>query len=372
MVWSLPSFSNAKTTNTVMLAIFTRTYNPRGVVAVAPTAEWLKIRYRENVKRMQSMWQENNHPVLSAHPLVQALKHTGPIDQSPVELSDLAIARAPYLSKNFQFTTDFNKGSFKALKIYPQEDAMIYSSSDYISPYRAVSEWRTLKPLKCLWLDSSNTEFSIPKPSKDIEGFSSVSIDIPQMALMYKGFKQDLVSLQSDSVLGAEDFVGTYVLPSILESQVDLSMISAVMAVYYGHHTPRNRVDYGRFLPTYDVDFVKVAKHFLNRVSDTRFPYVQVLQNIPTAFSTSGLEALQLPDFPSTLQVNWAMLSTRIKVINFLLDVGGVTGRRANQGFINQLKRYTREIRSSQIPFDRMSSQMADLLENSLSRYTKL
>ena len=365
--------NDPRTTSSItMLPIFSDVYNPRGVVSKAPTSDWLNIRYQGSVSKLRELWRSNIHRVYSDHPLVQALKHTVSYSESPVDVLNVAMSRAPYVSKNLKFTTDFNKGSFQGHKIFPHQDNMIYSHSDYISPYAAIANWKDLKPLKCLYIDSDAVALSIPDNTGASDGFSAVSIDIPQMCLMYKGFKKAQEADPNAGVYGEEEFVGTYVLSSILESQADLSYFSAMMAVYYGTYEEKSRADVNYYIPVYGADFKKVATHIFNRITDTRFPYVQVLQNIPSIYKGSSLNALILPDAPSTIQVDWAMLTTRLKVINFLLDVGGSTGKRANLGFINQLKKYAREVRSSTIPYNQMSSTFGNLFENSLTRYSKL
>lgn len=355
-----------------MIPLFTNTYQARGRVSRAPTEAIFKVRVNDSVTRLKALWQSNNHRVLSDHPLVQALKHSGLYTYQPVELYNAAVSRYPYLSRNLKFTTDFNKGSFDHLRVYPTKDSMIYSTDDYVRVYQAIDDWRNLQPLKCLWLDTHLVDMSIPSDRPVSPGYSAVSVDIPLMTLMYKGFKQSLASIDDSSVLGEEDFVGTYVLPSIIESQVDTTCTSALMSVFYGTYQSHQRVAVNYAIPAYGAEYEKIAKHVLSGITDTRMSYVQILQSIPAVYKASGLEAMQLPDFPSTAQVDWAMFSARIPVIDFLLDVGGKVGRNANQGFINQLKTYTRKVNSSTIPYSSMSDSLALKIENAVKRYQKL
>lgn len=354
-----------------MLDIFTNTYQARALVSNAPGIDNFRNKIKQNVARMQEYYASNVRSVPSAHPFVQALKHSGVYTYDAVDLQNNAIVRSPYISKNFQFTTEFNPGSFLKHKVYSFTDNMIYTSTNYVRPYQAVSNWSSLRPLKAMWLDQDHLDMSVPNANLQIQdGLAAVHLDIPLMALMYKGFKED--PKFKAMVLGEDQFVATFVLPSILESQADITMISALIAVYDGDYRYMSRVNSNYYLPSYSAEFEKIARFVLERISDTRMQYKDILQNIPCVYATSALEALTLPDFIPTTQVDWAMLATRMKVINFLLDVGGPGGRRANQGFITKLKVFARQVRAAKVPYLNMSDNMAAFYDISLSKYLKL
>lgn len=356
-----------------MLSLFTEGYQPRSSVAKAPKDQYLRNNVKLSVQRVINYWTANIHSVRSDHPLVQAIKHLSSWQQTPVDLYEVAGGRAPYLAKNFKFTTDYNRGSFTAMGIYGTQNRMIYSASDYIRPFVAVDNWKSLHPVECLWKDSDVLDLSIPSNTKgEDQLYSSVKVDLPMLALMYKGFKHELAQTMDSASYGPEEFVATHVLPSMIESQADITAVSALISIYEGTYQKNNRVDLNYFVPSYGNEFEDVAKFVLNRISDTRMPYLQVLQNIPVIYGDNAQTALILPNFAPTTQVDWAMFSTRLRIVNFLLDVGGSQGRKANQGFINQLKKYVRDVRSSGIPFNSMTDDMAGFYENSLIRYSCL
>lgn len=360
-----------------MLSLFTHRHFPRGQISLVPKTPWYIQRIQENVKRQQDYAASIAKGVYANHPLVQAIKHAGDYQLGPVELQELADSRYSYIAKALKFTTEFNRGTFDALKIYPSRDSMIYASSEYVRPFGAVANWMDLKPVKCLWSDAPFVDMSIPDnrlPVKD--HFTSVSVDIPLMALMYKGFKESRrareLSGELSSVLGEEHFVAMHVLPSILNSQVDVTCMSAMIAVFEGRYEDSHRVSTHMYLPSYAADYRYLCTKILERITDTRMQYVHILQHIPGIYQTNALEYLQLPDFAETTQVNWAMMVARLKVINFLLEVGGATGRKANNGFIQQLKSYMRRIESAGIPYASMSPELGEYVKSSLIYIKKL
>lgn len=354
-----------------MLPIFTNSYKAQGAITTHPTSARFRELVKINVGRLQEYYYSNVRAVPNSHPLVQALKHLPPYTDDPVDLFNMADARYPYISKNFNFTTDYNRGTFLGHKVYSSANNMIYSTSEYVSPYRAVNNWQNLYPIKCLWVDSTFMDMSVPSATLNVDSeFTSISVDLPLLSLMYKGFKESM--RDSELVLGQDQFIATRVLPTMIESQVDMTCISATIALFEGKHTLQSRVNAPIFLNSYSAEFTKIAEYALNRIEGSKMQYVHMLQSMPTVYADNAAQALILPDFSPTTQVDWAMMATRLKVINFLLDVGGKAGRQGNSGFIQKLKPYCRDIQMSRIPYTRMTDNMASFIDDTLTKIQRL
>lgn len=360
-----------------MLTLFTNTYRVRGQIYTYPSL----FRYRQNIQNVVSDIQHYVRTIANAtsndHPFVQSLKHCAGYQNNVFDVYNQTYARYPYIAKALNFATEYNRGSFKGHKVYPFSDNMVLCFSEYVSPQDTLEKWSTASPVKCFWTDTPYVDMRIPSPMyPPRDGLACSLLDLPTLAVMYKGFKlsRSLDKNQEDEVfvLGEEHFMRMHVLPNMLPSQVDASIISAFIAVHEGRYESQQRVDAPQFFASYSKDFLDIAKTTLERVSDTRMQYVHILQHIPSVYNIDGYETLKLVDYSPTLQLEWAMFASRAKVIQFLLNVGGKTGQRANQGTINEMKTYVRRLRQSTVPFDSMSTTVADLVENTMSRIERL
>lgn len=353
-----------------MLPLFTMSTVPRTNVSVSPGLSRLRAVVKDSVLKVQDYYRSNVRTATAAHPFAQMLGHMVPYQLDPIEVYNSAVSRYPYVSKALKFTTDFNRGTLQGHRVTNSLDTLIFATHDYVRPYAAVADWKSLKPVKYIWCESPFLDISpLEHDGSNRYDFEALSLDVPSLALMYKGFKE---SLSSESVLGADQFVGTHIAVSALESKADMSMISAAISMYGGTYEDNRRQDVEIYVPSYSSDVQTVLKHFLQRCEGTKMPFVQVLANLPCIYQENALLALQLPDYLPTTQVNWAMLAARLKVINFLYDLGGANGKRANQGFTNQLKKEVRLVRSMRYPENAMSSELKDFVENSLTRYEAL
>jgi hypothetical protein len=78
---------------------------------------------------------------------------------------------------------------------------------------------------------------------------------------------------------------------------------------------------------------------YLKHIENKSLRYEDMLRNLPAVFFNSQLDALKLPDYAPTRQVQWSLLLARLPVIQFLIDVGGDAGRRRNGTVLNSLNR---------------------------------
>lgn len=362
-----------------MLELFMKGYKTRGSIVTAGNLTWYKTRIQENITRLYQYYSSSPRAVFGNNLLAQILKISGAASDNDVfGVYDLAWARNRFIVNGLKMTSDEAQGTMKHLSIYNTADSLNISYPEYTSPYESVKQWGHLRPVKTLWLDSPYVNMDVPVLAANMDNgdFSAITVDIPMLSLMYKGFNgyRKSLALTQDftAVLGEEHFVAMYALPSVVESQVDITCTSALMNLYYGKYDDRRKVDTPIYLASYSDDYRKIAYDILNRIEGSRMQYQHVLQSIPAVFSDSAASALVLPDVSNTIQIDWALFMSRLAVIEFLLDVGGSTGRRANQGSINLLVKHVKAMKGRGFPFKAMTQQLADTAENAITRILKL
>jgi len=360
-----------------MLALFSNTYQSRGQISQHPQLPWLRTRVQENIARQQEYYASAARAVFADHPLAQLLKLIGAnarIDD--FDVYDNSWVRAPYVSRNLGFTSEVNRGTFKKHRIYNSQSSMILTVPEYVSVYWGLEHWRQLEPVRALWIDRPYMDMSVPSQDGDFTDFASVVVDIPRLVLMYRGFLEHRKKVMAENinamVIGEENFIGMYALPSMLKSQADITAVSATQALYYGDFEQKKRVATSIYLSSYALEFEKVAKYALERIDGAKMQYAHMLQHLPSFFAASGLSALVMPDMVPTTQVQWAVLVARLKTIMFLIDIGGKNGINTNRGYINEIKKRTRELTISRIPYDVMGEDIASYVQNSIDRIQRL
>lgn len=362
-----------------MLQLFSNSYTRRGQISHAPTLASVRSRVAMSVEQIKAWSAKNALAVFADHPLAQALKLISVTAHADAQsIYEKAYARSPYIAKSLKFTSEVNQGTTLQGRhdLYKGCDNLVISISDYVSPTQALLDWQTLEPVKCLWVETNSLNMNSAQTPGFFQPFTVLSVDLPLLAVMFLGFlkyrSRVMENVTESLVLGEENFIAMYVMPAILRSQVDISAFSTTEAIFRGTYKHNFRAQYPIYVPTYDQDFVKVASYALARITDTRMQYVHMLQHLPAIFKEDAGQALQLPDVAPTSQVGWALLVSRMKAIDFLLDVGGGDGRRANMGYIGELQKKVRQIRSVGVPYNAMSDAQANYVDAALLRYLKL
>lgn len=361
-----------------MFTLFSNQYRSRGLISKHPTTDWMIARVAQNIELQKNYYASAGRSVFANHPIAQALKLIGAnakVDE--FTLYDQAWTRSIMVGRSLGFTSEVNKGSALAHPLYKSDACSWVSYPEYISPYTAANDWKELEPVKVLWIDSNKMSTDVPSLNGDPVMFSTVTIDLPRLTIMYRGWLNDrrkIMASNMDAIAyGEENFVAMYVLPGMLRSQAAVSAVSATIALHNGTYEDTKRVNSSIYLPSYSDEFKKIAEYSLRNIKNSsKMQYIHVLQNLPQVTSMSAYDAMQLPDMIPTIQSEWALMVARLRIIMFLTEIGGSNGRRANQGYINELKRKAKALANTGIPYNVLSDELAIYVESCIRTINKL
>lgn len=257
---------------------------------------------------------------------------------------ELANARAAYIAKSVQMTSEINRGKiFQGVFYGPGCDELIIYDDEYFNPYQAERHWEQLTPVKVLLHPKSDLGLVLPngKYTATGEGLAVISVNVAMLALQYRCFlmKQQTKIQHGNDILGISHFIHMYVLPSMLYSQLDITLLNRLMNLYYGKPMGKALVKHSFTVTNYahrmDTLLERVLESLTNRVP--RFELV--LNQMPTVVAATMREALQLPDLAPTRQLQWALVLSRLNVMAFLIDLAGEQSSAQNRAAINQIQR---------------------------------
>jgi hypothetical protein len=129
-----------------------------------------------------------------------------------------------------------------------------------------------------------------------------------------------------------------YVLPNILHSHIELCIINRLMNLYYGAPMGEVRKHHPFPIIDYSARIDHALAPIVKRLSSTKMLYFSVLKNIPSIADIDAQSFLMMPDIAKTRQVWWAMILSRLRIIVWLIDIGGVAGIAMNRSMIAKLQ----------------------------------
>ena len=336
-----------------MYNLFTKKVESNNSVIRPANFELIRRIYQRELATIAQYYNSRVYTVKSNHILCRLL-NTGyvPIEYSLERFLEAAYARAPYLAKYFNFTSELGYGKVFDGDFYgPGNDEIIIYNEDYFNPFEAAGNWKALQPLKVLEHPVSDFSLLLPNGNdhNSAKGLVVITINVPMLLVMYRGFLLSRSGRDSEQQLGISHFVHMYVLPSMMESHTDIVVLNRLKNLFYAapmsqstKHHPFPIVDYSDKVDRVNTDVLKHLK-------DTSRLYSQYLKCIPSMVNEDMQESLLMPDLAKTRQVWWALIMARLSTMKFLIDLGGEHGQDANGTYIHKLQIDIRQLRRESV-----------------------
>lgn len=325
-----------------MYQLFTKVFDSANAVLKPPEFELIKRTYQAQLMNITQYYHNRVYAVRSNHLLCRLLTTAEiPVQYDLDRYLEVAYTRSPYIAKYFNFTSEINYGRVQPSVFYGNENSeIILYTEEYFDP-SVIKEWRNIQAVKVLEHPFSDLGLLLPtgiSHSTDT-GLVVMSINIPLLLYQYRGFvleQKTKILSGSDSLLGVAHFVHMHVLPNILHSHMELCIINRLMNIHYGapmgealKHHPFSVINYGSKID-------RTLTTIVVRLRKTRMLYFSMLKNIPSIDYPDSQAALIMPDMARTRQVWWSLLLARLRVICFLIDIGGSNGLAMNRSLINK------------------------------------
>lgn len=279
------------------------------------------------------------------HFLVRLLRSLNVNMSMPLDrFVDVITNKALFLGRSFRMTSTINAGALHKGVFYGQGSYEIIWAVNHSFPYDDINtNWKKAKPIQVLLHTKSDLDMMLPDGTGTnlFEGVSVVTVNIPMLAVMYRAFCQEqwFKGQHGDGMETAAMFVNDYVLPSMLGSQLDMSLFNRFLFMARGMPQTVNRVRHAVHVPSYTADVDQFFMELLEYLEKSPKSYANILQLIPAFTEVSMFDVLRLPDVAMTRQVTWAMLLSRIDAIDLLTLVAPDSGRTRNQADNNYFLR---------------------------------
>jgi hypothetical protein len=273
-----------------------------------------------------------------------------------MQYASVAETRAAYIANSFRMTSELTAGhAFDGVFYGPGSPEVLLHRDCYFDPIHASKHWRHISAIQVHRHPQSHLGLLLAngKETCSESGIGVISVNIGLLAMQYRGFiLEQYRKLQnhSESLLGINHFIHMNVLPPILYRHMDYVLMNRMMNLFYGAPMGQAYLKHPFLLYDYQQKLDKSLGFYLKHIQDKSMRYEDMLLGIPAIFANTQYEALQLPDYAPTRQVQWSLLLARLPVIQFLIDVGGDKGKRRNSTQLNNLNRHiTRLLRDNSI-----------------------
>ena len=336
-----------------MLALFQSRSHLTYPTSIPMEFKNIKDRYIREVQNIKDYYHTRTYAINNKHIVVRLSNAVlGSLEVDNVSYLRAVNARSQYVANAYKLTSSVSRGKIYRGEFYgPRYHEVLLFDNDSHTPQDIISgpvmpnihhprHWSNQCPISVLWHDNSDMGLLLPN-GKDTNtgiGSSVLSLDLNLLSVTYKEFIKRHYKNNEGSGLNAQHFVYMYVIPNILDSHIDIAIMNRLMNLYYNRPMTQPMVKHPIVVSDYTAKLDVILKKVIANIENTTMRYEAMLRNIPTVSSRDMQDALMLPPVAPTQQVSWALYLSRLKVIQFMLDISGDKGRAANNDLINDLK----------------------------------
>ena len=272
----------------------------------------------------------------------------------------MALGMTSSISKGKLFDgTFFGKGNYE----------IHIAHNESIDPFEAHDNWKDISAVRILSHPRSDLGLNLPDGTHtgSESGLSVISINIPLLAIQYRAFRLNEISINSDengqvsdSTLSCAHFVHMYVLPGMLYSLLDHAIFNRINNIKVGAPLGESKKAHSFYITDYSAKLNHIHTAILNYLQKTEKDFIGILQNIPMVSKKDTSVLMELPDIPLTRQVLWGMVLARLPELTFLCNMSKDAVGNKNQSEINRILRYFLNYKSdnlfrSMLPMDLFS-----------------
>jgi len=330
------------------------------VGAVKPP-EWpfIKSGFQRNIKKVMDYHRTFPRGVKNNHFLIRLLHSiTTPKSLELERYFTLVDSIALNVSMSLKMTSVIYKGAFHKGIFYGENSLeILIACDDYFDFEEAHRDWRNVAAVKPLLHPKSDMDIRLPYESSYTgeSGLSVILINVTMLAVQYRAFCMAQRHLPEGSVPKTiAQFIGGYVVPNMLPAQMDICLFNRIHNKFYKYENKRppfigHSFTLSNYTPHIDIVIDKVLGN-IDRCSK-RFDVA--LKQIPSFYNDDIYKSLLVPDLAPTMQVSWAMVMSRIRIVSFLFDICRENLTNRNGAYISQI---LRAFRSSSVYYVLQSS----------------
>lgn len=366
-----------------MIDFFTIPTEVNAPIVKPPEWTFIQRGMINNIQEVLTFYNTYNKAVKSNHFLVRLLD-TLPISKT-LELERYysnVDTIALNLSMHLKMTSSIYKGYlFKGIFYGKNNTEILIATDDYFDFEYVDKNWKTVTAVTPLLHPKSDMGLHVPDGNdySSEEGLAVILINIPMLAVQYRAFWRDQrLNNIDDNVKSIMQFVGGYVLPNMIPKQTEICLFNRIYNRFYNKNQEKvfmfRKHTFGLANYTNQTD-VAINKMIIN-ATNSNGKFDTVLKSLCSFTKNNMYEVLQIPTMLATMQIDWALVLTRLKATNFLLDVCRENLNSRNQPILNQMLRSLRRnnvlnILENTLPDDvyfEIDSYIENIMESAIGR----
>ncbi len=355
-----------------MYSLFNSMPETLSAVMKVPAWDQLHDGLKRNLNTVIRYYRDHSMAVESDHFLVRLLQSIAiPMSQNTERYVDNVQSVALNLSMALKMTSSIYRGQiFKGTFYGPGCDEILIADNDYFDADLASKNWQNQVPVYILRHPITDLGLKLPDGRDNTTDFGLVVvvINIPLLAIMYRGFRQAEAYREEalqENQRSLMQFVHMYVLPNMMASHLDHVLFNRLHAHSVGSPIGEARRPHSFPLVDWSHKLDAAQDLMLEIVENHKRDFRSIMHEIPLITKANLGELMRLPDLAPTQQVVWGLSISRLPALDFLFRVsqnGGSTRNRQEVNYVlRQIKMYKRNSMMKALSPDALADVMFEI-----------
>jgi hypothetical protein len=328
-----------------MQTLFNSYYGPKVGISIDPTWRYVRSGLLRNVQQTINYYRNKNFSVRNSHLLVRLLNSSETTIGGEIGLFyNQAQAKALRLASIFDLTTSVSRGSVHEGVFFGKgSKEIIMVSDDYRDPIELEANWKNIQAIRFLDHPKSDTSLLLAngKAYSTEEGITVVDINLPALLVQYRCWRKEQ-KIQDELGFPTETngmFVHKYVLPNMLYSQLEIAIFNRINNYALGAPMGEPLYRHAFELISYTSKLDTVLKTAIKYLRNKDLDFYAMMRYVPMTSHENLLDIAYLPENAPTVQIYWAEFASRLKLINFLVQISPSNCTKISRQEINALKK---------------------------------
>lgn len=273
-----------------MYRLFSKPLAYRGAMVSSKYIQ-AKFKYRDSLNIATEFYQNNSMYLNNSH-ILNRLIADFIFDPYGLEIDVYRQIEqnANRICSGLGITTDINPGQMFKKAFYTHNCALVSVS---YSEATKIPHWRQIRAVRVLTHPHISLQLVLPHRLKSLEetDYSVVGIDLPLLAVQYKGWFLEEIKKPVGEREGIAQFVYKWVLSGMLPEQIDIALRNRLM--HMSLETWRNEPDFRPpiFIQDYDKEFDRALKDLIVFYRKGERTLSEIMLGMPMMFAENYFQA---------------------------------------------------------------------------------
>ena len=226
--------------------------------------------------------------------------------------------------------------------------------------------WEDLTPVRVIAHPRSDItiEYLDGKSKFTESGICVIEVNVPMMAVQFQLWREYQRSLGENTTQDPAFFVGTYVIPNMVRSHLDVSIMNRISRTFFNESYGRSDYNPPFFVTDVSGRIDDFARKYNDLMVKDQTDWYDLLRNIPALSASDMLEVHRLPEMAFNAQSIWSLFAARMYLVTYLLGVRKRGDGYKNADEINKIRRALIDCKTSKYLINGLPRNMVLYYEN--------